>query len=438
MFKKKKNTVLKIVLIVIAAAALLLAVYYIPPIHERLSWRLANLQAKIFYFFNPPGENAFTPGQQAEMEAIVNQTMTAIVSEPTATLRPSLTPTNYIPPTATVTPSPTPSPTPIPDAVRLQGVVHEFQKFNNCGPANLAMDLSFWGWEGDQTVTAAWLKPNQEDRNVMPYEMVDYVDTQTDLNIVLRYGGDLETIQKFVAAGFPVLIERGFEEEVEQGVWMGHYALITAYDDDKGWFLVQDSYVGADYAASYDLIEKHWQEFNYLYMVIYPDDLQEKVMSLLGQEADETENLRHAAQKALDETTTFTDRKAFFAWYNYGVSLRHLGDYFGAAQAFDTAFSVRNDAYEGFNPYWRITWYQTDPYFAYFNTNRFQDVIDLANDTLNNSYVPAIEETWVWRGRAKVQLGDIDGAIEDFREALKWHPDWWVAEAELEALGVTP
>jgi hypothetical protein len=27
--------------------------------------------------------------------------------------------------------------------------------------------------------------------------------------------------------------------------------------------------------------------------------------------------------------------------------------------------------------------------------------------------------------------GDVDGAIEDFREALKWHPGWWVAENEL-------
>ena len=44
----------------------------------------------------------------------------------------------------------------------------------------------------------------------------------------------------------------------------------------------------------------------------------------------------------------------------------------------------------------------------------------------------------MWRGRAKLALGDTEGAIADFREALEWHPDWWVAEAELENLGVVP
>ncbi|MFN2303936.1 MAG: C39 family peptidase, partial [Anaerolineales bacterium] len=234
MVKKKPNKVLMALIIIIGSFALLTAIYYLPPIHERLAWRVANLRANIFYFFNPPDEVAFSPAQQDEMETIVQQTQTAIAPTPTSTIEPSLTPTNYISPTPTQTASPTPSPTPIPEAVRLDGVVHEYQKFNNCGPANLAMALSYWGWEGDQRDTAAWLKPNQEDRNVMPYEMEDYVNTQTDFNVILRWGGDLEMIKKFIAAGFPVLIERGFEEEVEQGVWMGHYGVITAYDDEKG------------------------------------------------------------------------------------------------------------------------------------------------------------------------------------------------------------
>jgi len=32
----------------------------------------------------------------------------------------------------------------------LNGIIHHFQTWNNCGPANLAMALSFWGWEGNQ------------------------------------------------------------------------------------------------------------------------------------------------------------------------------------------------------------------------------------------------------------------------------------------------
>jgi len=55
---------------------------------------------------------------------------------------------------------------------------------------------------------------------------------------------------------------------------------------------------------------------------------------------------------------------------------------------------------------------------------------------LKSSAEPAIEETWVWRGRARLALGDTNGAINDFREALKWHPNWWVAKNELQSLGI--
>ena len=434
--KKKNNKWLKILLIFAAGAAVLVAVYFLPPVHSRLEWRLIQLRADIFYFFNPPEETSFSPAQQAEMDEIVSQTRTAMAPTPTATLEPTLTPTNYISPTPTQTASPTPSPTPLPDVVRLEGVVHEFQKFNNCGPANLSMALSFWGWEGDQTTTASWLKPRQEDRNVMPYEMVDYVNTQTQFRAILRYGGDLELLKRFIAAGFPVLIEKGFEEEVAQKAWMGHYGVITAYDDAKQQFLIQDSYVAEDYANSYERVARHWRSFNYAFLVVYPPDREQEVFSILGSHLDETSNFRHAAQIALEETTQLEDRELFFAWFNYGSSLVLLGDYYGAAQAYDQAYDIYADL--GSKP-WRITWYQTGPYFAYYYTSRYQDVIDLANITLSySSAQPSIEESWVWRGRAKVALGDIDGGIEDFRTALEWHPGWWVAEQALRNLGVEP
>jgi hypothetical protein len=436
MSKKKLNKILMIFLIGFGAIALMLAIYFLPPVHDRLSWRIANLRSSIFYYFNPPDEVAFSPAQQSEMEAIVRQTETAMAPTPTSTLEPSVTPTNFISPTPTQTPSPTATPTPLPDSVRLEGVVHEYQKFNNCGPANLSMALSYWGWEGDQRDTAAWLKPMQEDRNVMPYEMADYVRTQTNFGVVVRSGGDLEIVKRFVAAGFPVILEKGFEEEVEQKAWMGHYGLITAYDEDKGTFLIQDSYVGENYSNPYEKVERHWRAFNYIYMVIYPPEREQEVFDILGPHLDETYNYQHAAQKAVEETYQLSGRELFFAWFNYGTSLMNLGDYYGSAKAYDQAYEIYADLLP--KP-WRITWYQTGPYFAYYYTGRYQDVIDLADITI--SYVsnqPAIEESWVWRGRAKVALGDIEGGIEDFREAVKWHPGWWVAEAELQSLGVTP
>ena len=434
-FKNSKYKILWVLLAVIVMIGLAVGVYYLPPVHSRLAWRVSNLRADIYYFFNPPDQEVFTPGQQAEMDEIVRQTMTALTPVPTATLQPSVTPTNYISPTPTITATPTATPTPIPDEVRLEGTVHEFETFNNCGPATISMALSYWGWDGDQSVVGSVLKPNWRDRNVMPYELVDYVEDYTDFKAVLRYGGDLDQLKKLIAAGYPVVIEKGFEEEVPDKGWMGHYGLLTGYNDEKGWFLIQDSYVAADYAVLYDRVERHWRSFNYLYIVVYPADKESDVMALLGTNADETANLQAAAQKALNEIYALDGRELFFAWYNYGTSLMYLGDYFGSAQAYDQAFAI----YANLSPRpWRMLWYQTGPYFSYYWTGRYQDVINLANKTFDDSSEPAIEESWVWRGRAKAALGDINGAIDDFETALEWHPGWWVAESELEGLGVTP
>ncbi|MFA7407177.1 MAG: C39 family peptidase [Anaerolineaceae bacterium] len=429
----KLNKILMVLMIAIASSALLLAIYFLPPVHSRLSWRLSLLRAEIYYFFNPPDEMVFIPGQKEEMSAM-ELTPTATEAPPTETVEPSATPTNFVSPTPTETQTPTPTATPIPSAVELEGFVYDKQLFNNCGPANLSVALSFWGWDGDQTDIAAVVRPNSKDRNVMPYEMVEFVRVHTHLNAVVRYGGDLEVIKRFIAAGFPVLIERGYYEEITEFGWMGHYNVITGYDDNREVFTVQDTYPGIPNATySFERIERHWQAFNYIYIITYPPEQEARVLELLGPQADEAYNLQYAAEKARAEIDFLSGRELFFGWHNYGSSLANLGDYYGAAQAFDTAFEVYEEIYP--RPY-RLFWYSTGAYYAYYYTGRYQDVINLADAVLGLSAEPAIEETWVWRGRARLALGNTNGAIEDFRTALKWHPGWWVANNELQSLGI--
>ena len=141
------------------------------------------------------------------------------------TLVPSQTPT----PTATLTQTPqtplptfTPSatPTPLPELVDLKGVVWETQNgaWNYCGPTNLAMELSYWGWKGDKFTTGKVLNPFGYDLNVMPYEMQSYVEENTNLKLKVRYGGTLALLKKLLAGGFPVLTEVGvyFPDRVTQ------------------------------------------------------------------------------------------------------------------------------------------------------------------------------------------------------------------------------
>ncbi|MGV8049302.1 MAG: C39 family peptidase [Anaerolineaceae bacterium] len=423
-------------LLILAVILIAIGLYQIPAIQDKAYFYVASARADIAYFFNPPAKQAFSPSGNNTLEPDVVSSLTAMAPTVTATLEPTQTPTplptKQDTPTPTLTLTPTLTPTPIPGTVKLTGIQLELQRFNNCGPTNLAMALSYWGWEGDQFVTEDVLKPRREDRNVMPYEMLDYVQTETNLLGVLRYGGDLDMVKKFVAAGFPVLIERGYKAPKEG--WMGHYGIIYAYDDEKGEVRIPDSYLG-DISLKYENIQMYWNQFDGIYLVIYPPEREQEVLDILGPQADRDYNLQYALDQVTERIKLEEGRELFFAWYSQGSILVEMNDYYGAAKAFDQAWVVYDELPYDQRP-WRITWYQTGPYFAYYYTGRYQDVLDLANQTLYITPEDALPETWVWRGRANVMLGNRETAIADFRRALEWHPGWWVALDELQALGI--
>jgi tetratricopeptide (TPR) repeat protein len=317
----------------------------------------------------------------------------------------------------------------------LTGIVHEYQQFNNCGPANLAMALSFWGWQGDQRDTRAYLRPRREvdDKNVNPAEMVAFVEQFTGLDALARVGGDLDLLRRLLAAGFPVLIEAGHHPPKDW--WMGHYLVVSGYDDQQRLFTVQDSLANPDLPLSYDELEaRWWRDFNYVYLVIYPPERQAELAQILGERLDEDQSYRLAEQKALEEISTLQGRDLFFAWFNLGSSRVGLGDYTGAAQAFDQAFELYQGLSEDQRPY-RLLWYQDTPYRAYYNSGRYQDVVDLANITFSWVGQPVLEESYYWRGMAYLALGMQPRAVADFTKAASLNPNFTPPRQELERLG---
>ena len=400
----------------------------LPPIQDRLGWRLSEARALVWYALFPPQESVFTPNPT--LAAMVRETLTAIAPTPSAsaTAQPSAMPTP--------TPSPTPTRAPLPTAVVLEGVRHEYQKWNNCGPATLSMALSFWGWDGDQRPVAAYTKPNPRDKNVMPYELADFVDTQTDLKALVRPGGDLERLKSLIAAGFPVMVEKGFEGPGFPG-WMGHYEVLTGYDDARQRFIAQDSYISSNLPVPYDELASNWRAFNYIYLVVYPPEREGEVLAILGSDSDEKAAYTAAAQRASDEIYQTTGRDQMFAWFNRGTNLVELQDYGGAAAAYDEAFRINAELAVSDPDHlpWRLLWYQTGPYKAYYYTQRYNDVISLATATLNIPE-PVLEESYYWRGLAREAQGDVAGAIEDLQKALEVHPDFTPAVEQLARLGV--
>ena len=412
---------------------LVIVIYNLPPVHERLYWRLDNFWAQVKYAIDPPGQQVFVPGGEdlsptATQPPVELPTLTPTIALPQATVAPSSTPTLASTPTLT--------PTPLPVLAQLKGIRHEYQTWNNCGPANLAMGLSYWGWEGKQVDTAAVLKPNKRDKNVMPYEMEAFVDEHTDFQAVVRIGGELETLKAFISAGFPVLVEKGFEGINFDG-WMGHYEVLNGYDDGKGQFLAQDSYKGPDLPVRYADLLSQWRAFNYTYLVVYPLERRQQVLDILGLQVFDNYNNHYAEQKAAAEISALSGRDLYFALFNRGASLVALQDYAAAAQAFDAAFANYPTIPEKERP-WRMLWYQTGPYFAYYYTARYQDVIDLATQTLDASSEPILEESFYWRARASLALDQNEAAIKDLRQCLVVHEDFQPCVDELQKLGLEP
>jgi hypothetical protein len=81
-----------------------------------------------------------------------------------------------------------------------------------------------------------------------------------------------------------------------------------------------------------------------------------------------------------------------------------------------------------------MLWYQTGPYKAYYYTGRYQDVINLANVTLDTVSDKSLEESIYWRGMAEQALGDTAAAIADFRMTV---PQLVCSGTMLDQLGST-
>ena len=429
--------------------------YYVPPIHSRLSWRLDSLRTNIKYLINPPEEAVFQPSQQTQINLAVTQMMQTLVATLTPQASTSAASTSDMTATPQVgtTAGPAITSTPLPATVMLTGIKYESQngRFNYCGPSNFSMALTYWGWKGNRDVIGKVVMPiNQKDKNVMPYELQDYItDNVSGITSVVRYGGDIDLLKRMVSAGFPVVVEKGIYETDINGKysWMGHYAFVTGYDDTTQEIIYQDTYQpdpkrnpGPNRHIKYSTFIEGWRAFNYVFVVVYPVDKQNQVMSLLGPLADETSAARHALAVAQSEAQSLTDIDQYFAWFNIGTSDVTLLSYVDAANAYDYAFNLyaQLNVEDSVRPY-RMMWYQTGPYKAYFYSNRFSDVINLASTTLNDTIAePDLEESLYWRGQAYYMAGKTDLAVKDYRDALKIHPKWIPATEALQDLGLQP
>lgn len=383
--------------------------------------------------FRPREIGLPTQTPTAEVDIIAENTVTAseeVVEEAEPVATPTVAPT--------ATPTVTPTPTPIPDHVQLEGISRIQQSFNNCGPANLTQVLNWYGDETTQTEAAAYLKPNPEDRNVSPWQLSDYVNDFSELRSTVHSGGDIELVKKLVAAGFPVVIEKGYEPNTDGASgWFGHYLTVFGYDDREGVLYSMDTYLKVDpvngRADPYEEIEYYWQHFNYTFYVVYEPEQEQEVLELIGPELLDPlmmwENTVVRAQEDIEENP-----ENAFAWFNLGTSLTRIGEITGEAEFYQNGAAAFDQARTiGLPP--RMLWYEFRPYLAYMKVGRYDDMLEIADAVFATQGGLNVEETYLYQGHALLFQGDVSGAANAYEKALQLNENFYPAEIALQSLG---
>ncbi|MCP4428347.1 MAG: hypothetical protein GY803_27990 [Chloroflexi bacterium] len=365
--------------------------------------------------------------------ALPTPTVTATA---TITAVPTAQPTNQPTATPTTIPTATPSPTSLPAATQIEGLTVIPQKFNNCGSANLSLTLAFYGHEADQLDIAAVLKPNYDDRNVSPHELAAFVNEQTPLRADVYSGGDPDLLKRLIAAGFPVIVEKGLFPNEHEG-WMGHYLTVYGYDDAAQEFISMDTFLGpwdgSGRADSYETMTEFWSHFNYLFLLVYPPERETAVQTILNPDiGDPTTMWRRAAQIAQTNINANPDNA--FAWFNLGTNLTHLGEltdqpefYANAAAAFDAARLIGLPR--------RMLWYQFEMYEAYLANGRYQDILTLVSAVEISEGGRNVEETFLYLGHAHLAADNTAAAQTAYARALDLNPNFTPARQALEQMG---
>lgn len=193
---------------------------------------------------------------------------------------------------------------------------------------------------------------------------------------------------------------------------------------DAEGITAQDSYNGPNQRVTWQELDDHWRNFNRTYLLVYDQAQEPMVQAIVGEDLDNATMYAKAAQRAQEEWNA--NPNDAFAAFNLGSSLVGLGEYDAAANAFDQARHLKLP--------WRMMWYQFGPYQAYLQVGRNEEVIALADATLEPT--GDLEESYYYKALALSRLGRVDDARQALEQALRFNPNYVAAQVALKELGL--
>jgi tetratricopeptide (TPR) repeat protein len=322
--------------------------------------------------------------------------------------------------------------TSLPSTVMLEAFTWIHQGTNRCSAAALSIHLSYF-----MPVTAdTYFELAREDLNTWGADASVRIEEMAaaaqarGLGAVVRRGGTVDLLKRFVATGFPVLVENSyFEGEDWYQNWLSHNRVLVGYDDTQGLLYFQDPLLGYPDGAlvSYDYVnfDERWRAANRDYLVIYRPEEEILVQAILGEEWDETVN----AQKtlAIAENELLAGTIDGYTYQNMGWALFKLGRFEDAATAFDQAISTGLPL--------RFFWYEFGIFETYLAVGRYEDVVTLVNVQINNAGPEiSVEEWYYYAGLAYEGLGNRERAMINYEVAVTRNTNFTAAAERLTAL----
>mgnify|MGYP001356923837 CR=1 FL=1 len=305
----------------------------------------------------------------------------------------------------------------LPDRVVLE-MAQTYQGVNNCAPATTSMILSTSGFTRTQADMAAIQKPVPSDKNVTAEEVAASFG-QLGLEAYVGYNGDVQLLQRFLAADIAVMTE----EWMDYDGGVGHFRGIRGYDRNTQQVLHNDSYYGPNLWRSYDDLNRNWRVFNYKYVVAYRPDQEALVRSIVGDDWDPTTMYHNLANVSIERVNA--NANDAYAWWGLGEARLRLGDPQGAIDAFETSLST------GLLP-WRFQWYHYGYVEALNKAGRYNDVLTVTEQLLGQ--MERSEDLRYHRAVAWRNLGEIDNAIAQLEMALEDNPRFAPGQALLNEL----
>jgi tetratricopeptide (TPR) repeat protein len=298
-----------------------------------------------------------------------------------------------------------------------------YQTFNNCGPANLSMILSYYGISKTQKELGQQLRPYQhpkgdnDDKTVFPQEFVMAVEG-FGLKSLHRPNGSIQLIKLFIANKVPVVVKTLLKKTEDSA----HFRVVRGFDEEKQIIIVDDSYFGPNRKISYFDFLLMWQPFGYVYMPVYRADKEAVVEAILGEEIDPVVaywRLINRSQKEMEK-----DPENLWPKFNLVNSYYHVGQIEKCVEEFEKIETSLSR---------RALWYQIEPILAYQKLGNYDRVLVIINQVLTNDNL-AFSELYQIRGEIYLEQGNQEAARREFETALKYNHNFQPAKEELSEL----